>query len=148
MIIRQLRQGDELSPAIALLQRFFAEEGFDTPPQVIEARTKTLSALDTCALLVAEELDLVVGVATVSSEFGLEFGWWAEMGDLYVVPEARGKGVALSLVEAVESWLRSRGISGYQVTVTPSGEAHHGLLAYYHKLGFNSEGRLLLFKQT
>ena len=88
-----------------------------------------------------------VGVATVSSEFGIELGWWAEMGDLYVVPAARGQGVAKALVEAAEGWMKVRGIAGYQVTVTPVGQEHHGLMEYYRKQGFDSEGRLLLFKQ-
>ena len=95
----------------------------------------------------AESDDTVVGVATASMEFGIEFAWWAEMGDLYVLPDARGLGVAKLLVGGIESWLRSRGVAGYQVTVTPDGEDHHGLRAYYRKLGFTGDGRLLLFKE-
>jgi hypothetical protein len=35
VIIRRPRAGEDLSGAIALLQRFFREEGFDTPDSVI-----------------------------------------------------------------------------------------------------------------
>lgn len=147
MKIRRLKGGDDISGAIALLQRFFVEEGFETPAEVIATRTATLVALDTCQLMVAERDGLTIGVATISSEFGIELGWWAEMGDLYVVPSGRGQGVAKALVEAAEDWMKERGIAGYQVTVTPVGQEHHGLMDYYRKLGFDSEGRLLLFKQ-
>lgn len=147
MNVRRLKGGDDLSGATALLQRFFAEEGFDTPADLIATRAASLAALDICLLLVAERDGQTIGVATVSSEFGIELGWWAEMGDLYVVQSARGQGVARALVEAAEGWMKVRGIAGYQVTVTPVGEEHHGLMAYYRKLGFDSEGRLLLFKQ-
>ena len=146
MKLRRLTADDDLTAATYLLQRFFAEEGFSTPPAVIAERVMMLAGLDTCLLITAESDDTVVGVATASMEFGIEFGWWAEMGDLYVLPDARGLGVAKLLVDGIESWLRSRGVAGYQVTVTPDGEDHHGLRAYYQKLGFTGDGRLLLFK--
>lgn len=148
MIIRKLGPGDDLAAATGLLQCFFAEESFTTSAETIAARVQTLSSLDTCALLVAEEHGRAVGVATISCEFGIEFGWWAEMGDLYVVPELRGNGIARALVTGIEDWLRHRGIAGYQVTVTPRGEDQHGLMAYYRLLGFSTEGRLLLFKDV
>ena len=146
MKLRRLTVDDDLTAATYLLQRFFAEEGFSTPPAVIAERVMMLAGLDTCLLITAESDDTVVGVATASMEFGIEFGWWAEMGDLYVVPDARGLGVAKLLVDGVEDWLRARGVAGYQVTVTPDGEDHHGLRTYYRKLGFTGDGRLLLFK--
>lgn len=146
MKLRRLTADDDLTAATYLLQRFFAEEGFTTPPAVIAERVQMLAGLDTCLLITAESDDTVVGVATASMEFGIEFGWWAEMGDLYVLPDARGLGVAKLLVDGIEDWLRSRGVAGYQVTVTPDGEDHHGLSAYYRKLGFAGDGRLLLFK--
>lgn len=147
MKLRRLTADDDLTAATYLLQRFFAEEGFTTPPAVIAERVQMLAGLDTCLLITAESDDTVVGVATASMEFGIEFGWWAEMGDLYVLPDARGFGVAKLLVGGIEDWLRSRGVAGYQVTVTPDGEDHHGLRAYYRKLGFTGDGRLLLFKE-
>jgi GNAT superfamily N-acetyltransferase len=143
----RLRVGDDLAPATELLLRFFAEEGFTTDQATIAANVRTLAGLETCALFVAEADGACVGVATVSLEFGVEFGWWAEMGDLYVIPEARGRGVSLALVAAIEDFLRQRRIPGYQVTVTPDSGARHGLKDYYRRLGFAGDGRLLLFKR-
>jgi GNAT superfamily N-acetyltransferase len=144
--VRQLSSGEDLSAAIELLQRFFAEEGFSTPAAVIAQNTRTLAGLPNCALFIAEDNGKAIGVATLSLEFGIEFGWSAEMGDLYVLPEWRGKGVSRLLVDAAEAFLCGKGAVGYQVTVTPFAEEHHALGQYYEKLGFESEGRLILYK--
>lgn len=144
MRIVRLRASDDLGAATALLHRFFAEEGFTTDAATIAANVRTLAGLDTCALFAAEADGEAIGVATVSLEFGVEFGWWAEMGDLYVLPARRGKGVALALVAAVEEFLRREGVRGYQVTVTPAAGARHGLADFYRRLGFGGEGRLIL----
>lgn len=120
MRVRRLRAGDDLGPAICLLQRFFLEEDFDTPEAIIAENTRQM--------------------------IGIEFGWSVEMGDLYVCPEWRGKGVSRLLLLAAEDILRRRGAKGYQVTVTPFAEEHHDLKNFYTNLGFASEGRLILWK--
>jgi len=147
MRIVKLGRDDDLAPATTLIRRFFAEEGFTTGETTIAANVRTLAGLDTCGLFVASAEGEAIAVATVSLEFGIEFGWWAEMGDLYVLPEHRGRGVSLALVGAVEDYLRGRGIAGYQVTVTPDAGARHGLKDFYRRLGFVGDGRLLLFKR-
>jgi hypothetical protein len=40
--IRRLGRGDALDGAIHLLQRFFHEEGFDTPDEVIARNTRRM----------------------------------------------------------------------------------------------------------
>ena len=120
MRVRRLRAGDDLGPAICLLQRFFLEEDFDTPEAIIAENTRQM--------------------------IGIEFGWSVETGDLYVCPEWRGKGVSRLLLLAAEDILRRRGAKGYQVTVTPFAEERHDLTNFYTNLGFASEGRLILWK--
>jgi GNAT superfamily N-acetyltransferase len=144
--VSQLNVTQDLAQAIQLLQRFFREEGFDTPDDVISRNTRTLAGLEVCGLFQATAEGAVIGVATVSMDFGVEFGWSAEMGDLYVVPEWRGKGASSALVKAVEDFLRSKGASGYQVTVTPFGEAHQSLSRFYDRIGFHNEGRILRYR--
>jgi GNAT superfamily N-acetyltransferase len=144
--VRQLRSGDDLAEAITLLQRFFREEGFDTPDQVIARNTARLAGLEICGLFVAEVDGTAAGVATVSMDFGVEFGWSGEMGDLYVLPAWRGRGVSKALVDAVEAFLHAKGASGYQVTITPHAAETYGLAAFYGRLGFDHEGRTILFK--
>jgi GNAT superfamily N-acetyltransferase len=86
-------------------------------------------------------------VATVSLEFGIEYGWSAEMGDLYVVPAWRGRGVSRALIGGIEDFLRRKRASGYQVTVTPIAEALHGMRQYYQALGFEDDGRVILYRK-
>ena len=144
--VRRLRAGDDVGAAARLLARFFEEEGFATPPTDIAKHVGEMVGLDVCGLFQAEAGGEAIGVTTASLEFGIEYGWTAEMGDLYVVPRWRGRGVAGQLIDAVEAFLMSRDAAGYQVTVTPHSERHRALTGYYRKLGFEDEGRRLLFK--
>jgi GNAT superfamily N-acetyltransferase len=146
--IRRLVSADDLTEACDLLIRFFREEAFDTPDEVIRRHTAVMAGLDNCALFIAEISGKAVGVATISLEFGIEFGWGAEMGDLYVLPEWRGKGLSRQLVLAIEDFLKDRGASVYQVTVTPYAQEAHDLRNFYDRLGFDSEGRLILAKKV
>jgi GNAT superfamily N-acetyltransferase len=145
--VRKLDKSDDLDEACDLLVRFFREEGFDTSDEVIRRHTAIMAGLDNCGLFIAEASDRAVGVATISLEFGIEFGWGAEMGDLYVLPEWRGRGLSRRLVLAVEDFLKDRDASFYQVTVTPYAQEAHDLKGLYDKLGFESEGRLILAKK-
>ncbi|CAN5160631.1 hypothetical protein BH10PSE7_BH10PSE7_09850 [soil metagenome] len=144
--IRRLERGDDPRAAVALLTRFFAEEDFPTPPGLIAERTAAMLDIGVCGLFIAMEDEVAVGVATVSLDFGIEFGWSAEMGDLYVLPDWRGRGIANRLTGAIEAFLRDRGVAEYRVTVTPFGQESHDLKGYYAKLGFAGEGRLILTK--
>jgi len=112
--VRRLRPGDDTAAAAELLVRFFEEEAFETPAEVIRQRAAQMAAIDACGLFIAEAAHSALGVATVSLEFGIEFGWSAEIGDLYVVPEWRRKGVSRALLRAIESLLCERGASGYR----------------------------------
>jgi GNAT superfamily N-acetyltransferase len=144
--VRRLRADDALDAAARLLIRFFREEQFDTPDETIIANTRRMAKIDLCGLFLAEANGEGIGVATASIEFGIEYGYSAEMGDLYVVPDWRGKGVSRRLVEAVEDFLRAMGSPTYRITLTPYGENAHGLGQFYAALGFESEGRLILSK--
>jgi GNAT superfamily N-acetyltransferase len=145
--IRRLGASDDLAAACDLLVRFFREEGFDTPDEVIRSHAAVMAGLDNCGLFIAESAGQAVGVATISLEYGIEFGWGAEMGDLYVVPEWRGKGLSRRLALAIEEFLKSRGAAFYQVTVTPYAQEAHDLRTFYDRLGFENEGRLILAKK-
>ena len=144
--VRRLRADDDTEEATCLLIAFFAEEGFVTAPGIIRHHAAHMAKLDACGLFQAEADGQVVGVATASLQFGIEYGWTAEMGDLYVAPSWRGRGIAGKLIEVLEAFLISKGAAGYQVTVTADAEQRHGLTSYYRRLGFRSEERRLLFK--
>lgn len=146
--VRRLGSTDDLVEASDLLIRFFREEQFDTPDDVIRRNAAIMAGLDNCGLFVAEAFGKAIGVATISLEFGIEFGWGAEMGDLYVLPDWRGKGVSRQLVLAIESFLTEHGATIYQITLTPYAQDAHDLKAFYARLGFESEGRLILAKKV
>jgi GNAT superfamily N-acetyltransferase len=83
-----------------------------------------------------------VGIVTVTSVLYIEWGL-GEIGDLYVLPEARGNGIARRLVQAAIDWCRARGCSAVEVITTPMGEAAHGLSSFYARLGFAATGRTI-----
>jgi GNAT superfamily N-acetyltransferase len=144
---RRIRAVEDTAGAEGLLIRFFREEGFNTPTATIRAHCRELVGLEICALFLAETGHTPIGAATVSLNFGIEFGWLGEMGDLYVLREFRCRGVARGLLAEVELFLNARGVSGYQVTVTPQALHAHALKDFYRKLGFAAEGREILYKK-
>jgi GNAT superfamily N-acetyltransferase len=144
--IRRLAPTDDPVAAIGLLCAFFREEGFPGGRGAIEAHVREMARLDICGIFVAEAAGTAVGVATVSLEFGIEYGWSAEMGDLYIIPRWRGRGLARLLTAAVEEFLLAKGVAGYQVTVASQGETREQLMAFYRRLGFEDEGRDILWR--
>ena len=135
----------DLKAVLPLLERFFAEEGFDTPrAQIGEQLVQLIEASDS-AVFLARLGGRPVGVATVTTTTGIELGLSAELEDLYVIPEARGAGVGSALIGRVKNWCRARGCSLVAVVVTREGQAAHNLEEYYRRRGFQETGRTLLF---
>lgn len=87
-----------------------------------------------------------IGVATVTSRPSIEHGVYAEIEDLYVIPEARAAGIATALIDAAVQWCRAHNCSSVEICITPHGEAAHGLTRFYGKLGFVDMGRKLISK--
>jgi GNAT superfamily N-acetyltransferase len=144
--VRRLRHGDDTRAAEELLIRFFREEAFSTPENIIRSHCREMLEVETCGLFIAEADGKPAGIATVSMQFGIEFGWLGEMGDLYVLPAHRGQGVARALIHGIEDFLQSRGASDYQVTLTTHSQSQ-GLRDFYSKLGFAQEGREILYRK-
>lgn len=141
-----IQQVDDTSyeEALALLKRFFCEEGFKSPAIGLEAAFKDMLKDPNGAVFIARLEGKAVAVATVTLSIGLEYGRSAELDDLYVLPESRGIGVARAMIEAVAAWSTSKGVSALLLTVTRAGEEKHDLINYYARQGFNNSGRLIL----
>jgi aminoglycoside 6'-N-acetyltransferase I len=137
----------DLAAACSLLARFFAEEGFATPAERIATNLRAMINDPFCWAAMAWEKGALVGITTISTNRGVEFGLQGEIGDLYVVPEARGRGVARALVDASLAWCRGRGCASVQVVITPEGQRAHDLLGFYHRLGFAPTGRMLVLRE-
>jgi GNAT superfamily N-acetyltransferase len=106
-----------------LLARFFEEEGFATPPARLAENLDRMLADDTCWVAVITDGNYSVGVITVTTMLYVEWGRLGEIGDLYVIPGHRGRGLARHLITAAVDWAGRRGCSGMYVTLTPDGEA-------------------------
>lgn len=135
---------DEFEAALFLLERFFREEGFGTPAEAMRSALHAMLLDQDSAVFLAWLEGEAVGVATVTSSLGIEYGRAAELEDLYVLPQARGRGIAGALIETACSWCRAQGVTAVLVTVTPQGAAEHKLLDYYARRGFANTGRLIL----
>ena len=134
----------ETAEAERLLTTFFVEEQFPLPAEGLGVRLQRYVTLPHHAVFVAAVGQATVGVSTVTANFGLEYGWAAELEDLYVHPSHRGRGVARRLLEAAEEWARADGCALMLVTVTPEGQEAHDLMGFYRHLGFSDRGRKLL----
>jgi aminoglycoside 6'-N-acetyltransferase I len=135
---------ESLDVALHLLQRFFNEEGFDAPTEEMRSSLATMLASASSAVFLARRGEEAQGIATATTSVGMEYGLAAEMDDLYVLPRARGKGIASALIKAVCAWCREQGCTAVLVTITPEGEAAHGLLGFYQRRGFVNTGRVIL----
>jgi GNAT superfamily N-acetyltransferase len=127
--------------AVDLLARFFREEGFATPRDMIARNLQLILADDGCWTAVALHDGQPIGVVTVTTMLYVEWGRLAEIGDLYVDPAHRDRGFGRLLVSASLDWSRRQGCNGVYVTVTPEGEARHQLSHFYQRLKFEPTGR-------
>ena len=144
-MIHILRAGPEhFDPALDLLRRFFAEEGFEVPRDQIRLNLEAFLSRADYGVFLASIAGQPVGLATVSASVSVELGRMAEIDDLYVLPDARGHRVARALITAALDWCRAQGRVYVQVTITPEGEDAHGLTHFYDKLGFVDTQRTIM----
>ncbi len=145
LIIRQATLEDA-STMLPLFAQFFQENGFDSAIQRLPLALAAMLNDPNSAIFIAWYRLEVIGVATVTTTSqGLEFNRYAELEDLYVLPDARLKGVGRALIDIVKQWCHEHGCSVLSVVVTPEAQATRNLIAYYQQHGFQESGRLSLF---
>ncbi len=127
--------------AAALLVRFFHEEGFTTTPARIEENLDRMLSDSSCWCALAVVDGEARAVITVSTALYVEWGRLGEIGDLYVLPEHRRRGLAQRLIAHAKEWCRVRGCSAVAVTITPTDERRKQLGRFYARLGFTLTGR-------
>jgi len=127
-----------------LYAAFYVEDGMVPPAAGFEANLRRMLGDPRAGLIVAEADGRILGFASITLGFGIEFGWSAELEDLFVRPEDRGRGLARRLVEEAARLARSRGATEIWLVITPEGEATHGLSAFYARRGFAATGRILM----
>ena len=147
LTIRKAEGGAAQGVASDLLRRYFAEEGLAVLPSRQRAGLDAFLNDRRCVVFFADREDVAdapVGIVTASWKTSVERLKVAEISDLYVVPAARGAGVAAALVEAVADWARAQGCTALFAAVGPDGELSHGVSGFFTRRGFSDEYRKLL----
>ena len=127
--------------AVELLHDFFKESGFPGDHASISRNLREMltDPHHWAALIHAD--GRAAGVVTVTTMLYVEWGRLGEIGDLYVLPAARRRGLAKRLVDAALDWCRSHGCSAVSVVVTEEGEIRDRLGEFYRRLAFQATGR-------
>ena len=146
-IVVEAIAADALAAAAALLRRFFAEEGFAGDENKIAANLARMVDDPHHWSALARVGSAPVGVVTVTTMLYVEWGRLGEMGDLYVLPKLRQRGIARRLIASALDWCQRQGCSAVSVVITPEAEAAHGLGKFYQHLGFEPSGRTISTKK-
>ncbi|MCP4327988.1 MAG: GNAT family N-acetyltransferase [Alphaproteobacteria bacterium] len=145
--VRRATLGDHAGMT-PLFERFYREEGFNDAVDGVAANLRSLLQRPDTAAFLAEARGGNVGVAAMSTSFGLEVGLYAELEDLYVVPEWRGNGVATQLIEAAMEWARKEGCHDVEIVLTPHAQTTTKLRDWYAARGFVDTGRCTLERRV
>lgn len=136
----------DVAKILPLLAQFFEENGFDIAFENLPTALSTMLNDPGSAIFVAWRGVDALGVATVTTTSqGLEFGRYAELEDLYVIPEAQQTGIGGALLDRVKQWCRQIGSNMLSIVVTADAQVTRDLIAYYQKHGFQPSHRSTLF---
>ena len=131
---------------LPLLAQFFEEDGFDIAFENLSTALAAMLNDPDSAIFVAWRGVDAIGVTTVTTTSqGLEFDRYAELEDLYVMPEARQTGIGRALIDRVKQWCRQIGCDVLSIVVTADAQATRSLIAYYQKHSFQPSHRSTLF---
>ncbi len=96
------------------------------------------------AVFEARTSDEVVGVLVLARRLSVSIGGrFASIEELYVVPEARRRGVGRALLETVEEWCRAHNVSYVEVEVAESVAE-----VFYDEVGFGAEDDVRLMSRS
>ena len=128
---------------VALMTEFYAEADFPLPAApATRAFAALLAAPQLGAVWLGEAGGAPVGYAVLTLAFSMEYGGLRGfVDDLYVRPEARGRGVAAALLGAVREACGELGVRSLHVEVGPDNATARGV---YTRAGFADSGHLLL----
>jgi GNAT superfamily N-acetyltransferase len=121
------------------MARLCVQLGYPAESSVIPERLARLAADPNARVFVATHGDDVVGLVTVHLRHTLNHEAPVGQITLLVVDEAiRSRGAGRALVEAAETWARSRGTRRIIVTTALDRAGAH---AFYEKVGYSHTGR-------
>ncbi len=140
--IRPAKEGDIDGMSKLLSQLFTIETDFISDEKKQSMGLKLL--LDTVGahIVVAEENDRVIGMATVQILISTaEGGYVGLIEDVVVDNEHRGKGVGGALLDYLYAWARDNGLTRLQLAADKENGA---ALAFYKKSGWNQTGLVVM----
>lgn len=140
-----MAQPGETALLLALVVQFHRHEGLEVPPdRLASALGELLSDPGLGFVLVAVGATQVLGYAVVTAGYSLEFhGRDFLVDELYVRPDAQGKGLGSALLGAAEQEAKRRGGAALHLEV---GHANVRALELYRRHGYKDHGRFLLTK--
>ncbi|ANT62871.1 hypothetical protein AYJ57_20510 (plasmid) [Salipiger sp. CCB-MM3] len=147
-MITRPANADDIHDLAAIYRDFFLEDGITTEPEAIQTNLTLMLKDERACIFVCLVDEEIVGVSSGSITFGVEFGCAAELEDLYIKPEHRGRGWARKLATAVLEWAESQGATETILVITPEAEADQGLTTFYRKLGFEDSKRITMYRQN
>lgn len=128
---------------VELMTAFYAEAGFPLPVgPATDAFRALLGSPQLGGIWLAESDSKVAGHAVLTLSYSMEYGGLRGfVDDLYVRPEARGRGLGLALLDAVRTTCAERGVRALHVEVGPDNATARRL---YARAGYTDSGHLLL----
>lgn len=132
----------ELAEPLALLERWL-REGEPVSEAFAERLRREVEA-GRLEFLVARTGGRVAGVAVLAYRLNVSAaGPFASVEDLYVVPDARRRGVGRALLEAVAERCAARGVSYVEAQVESE-----NAIAFYKALGYEPEPGVRTFSRS
>jgi ribosomal protein S18 acetylase RimI-like enzyme len=115
-------------------QCYYSEDHIEFEPQRFNAALRGAMASDRGAAFWLYAHGKHAGYAIVLDGWSVEYGGLAaELDELYVAPEFRGRGVASAALEALKAHCKTRGVVIFSMETTPDNARAQAL---YQKRGF------------
>ena len=142
---QQLRSAaaDDVPSLVALMTEFYAEADYPLPQEpATRAFHKLIAEPQWGGIWMAAEATSPVGYIVLTFSFSMEYGGVRGfVDDLYVQPQARGRGIGAALLSTVRSVCVLRGVRNLQVEI---GSENGTARRLYQRAGYVERGHLLL----
>ena len=130
---------------VALARDFHAEDGHPLTGQGEAALLQAVRGHPLARVWLIRERDRIVGYTVLCLGFGIEYGGPdAFVDDLYLVPEARGRGLGAAVLVLLEQEARALGLAALFLVVDPE---NHRARRTYDRAGFEGSHWLLMAKR-
>ncbi|MFO1036663.1 MAG: GNAT family N-acetyltransferase [Geminicoccaceae bacterium] len=136
---------DDLPLLIELARAFRAEDGHPLRPEGERALAEVCAGEPLARGYLIEVEGRTVGYTVLGLGFGIEFGGRdVFVDDLYIVPEARGRGLGKAVMTLLETEARGLGAKAMHLVVDPENAPAR---AVYSRAGFEGSHWLLMSRR-